>query len=236
MRELARQGIERLAGRLVDVHVQEARQRICAAVRVVRGGLLAGRAGLLGERHGADARRRVPDSAVAHREAVDRGSLDDRRRAGLLLHLVLVVTVLQDVLLEEPVRSGSRVPAVEADRLRRPLAREAELAPCLHVLGVPAAPRLGERGVHLGEREALDGIVLVHEHRERVDGGANRRSACSRTSSRSRRSRCPSSPGTSGRAERSQRSARAAPSRSPCPRSGSWRWGRTSGTARPTGS
>src|SRR3972149_5889198 len=95
--ELARQRVERLARRPVDVHVEEAGQRVAAGVRVVRVGLVAPGAFLLRERDRAHARRRVADAAIAQGEAVDGDALHYGRRARLLLHRVLVVAVLEAV-------------------------------------------------------------------------------------------------------------------------------------------
>src|SRR5206468_4305660 len=147
--ELARQRVERLARRTVDVDVEEARQRVLPRVRVLGRRVDALAALFLRERHRADARGGVPDAAVADPAAVDGDALNDGRRARLLLHGVLEVAVLQGVLLEEAVRARRRVAAVEAEGRRGPRAREAELTPAGDVLLEAVPPRLREDGVHL---------------------------------------------------------------------------------------
>src|SRR5438093_227175 len=173
--ELAGQRVERLAGRLVDVHVEKARQGIAARVGVVRRRLDALAAVLLGQRHRAHAGRGVANAAVADAVTVHRDALDDRRRARLLLDLVLVVAVLERVLLEEAVGARGRVAAVEAQRPVGPLTRQPELAPRPEVVLCALTTRLREDGVDLGDREARDRVVLVHEHGERVHRRADRR-------------------------------------------------------------
>src|SRR6266446_1914653 len=173
--ELAGQRVERLAGRLVDVHVEKARQGIAARVGVVRRRLDALAAVLLGQRHRAHAGRGVANAAVADAVAVHRDALDDRRRARLLLDLVLVVAVLERVLLEEAVGARGRVAAVEAQRPVGPLTRQPELTPRPEVVLCALTTRLREDGVDLDDREARDRVVLVHEHGERVHRRADRR-------------------------------------------------------------
>src|SRR5882724_1633746 len=173
LHELTSERVERLARRPVHVHVEEARERIAPGVRVVLVGLVALVAFLLGQRDRPHPRRRVADAAVTDGEPVDRDALDDRRRAGLLLHGVLVVAVLERVLLEEPVRTRGGVAAVEADRLRGPVTGEAQLSPGGDVVLIALAARLREDRVDLRQGQALDRVVLVHEHAERVDRRAD---------------------------------------------------------------
>ena len=71
------------------------------------------------------------------RVAVAGDALHDRRAAGLLLDGVLEVALEERVLLEVAVGARRRVAAVEADRLVRPLARQAEVAPGADVLVAP---------------------------------------------------------------------------------------------------
>src|SRR6266849_8525345 len=143
LHEFPRQRIERLAGRLVDVDEEEARHRVGPGVGVVGGGLHALAAVLLAERHRPHAGRGVADPAVAGAEAVDRGALNHRRGARLLLDRVLVVAILHDVLFEEAVGARGRVAAVEADGLPRPLPGEPELPPRVDVLLVALAAGRG---------------------------------------------------------------------------------------------
>src|SRR2546427_9546288 len=175
LHELQRHRIERLARRLVDVDVEKPRERIRSGVGVIGVRLVAPGAFLLGERDGADTGGRIADAAVARGVTIHRHALDHRRRARLLLHLVLVVAVLQRVLLEKPVRSGGRVAALETDRPAGPLSGQAELAPRLDVFLVPGPPRLREDRIDLRQGQALDRVVLVDEHGEGVDRGADRR-------------------------------------------------------------
>src|SRR5262245_14405193 len=170
LHELAGQRVERLAGRLVDVDVEEAGQRIRAGVGVVGSGLHALATVFLRERDGLHVGRGVADAAVADGVAIHRDSLHHRGRPGLLLHRVLVVAVLQRVLLEEAVGAGRRVAPVETDGPARPVAGQAELTPRRDVVLGALPPGLGEHRIGLGDGHALDRIVLVDEDRQRVDG------------------------------------------------------------------
>src|SRR5882724_1720223 len=173
LHELTGQRVERLARRPIDVHVEEARERIAPGVGIVLVGLITLVSFLLGQRDRPHSRRRVADAAVADREPVHRDALDDRRGARLLLHRVLVVAVLERVLLEEPVGARSGVTSVEADRLAGPFTGEAELSPGGDVFLIALATRFREDRVDLRDGQALDRVVLVHEHPERVDRRAD---------------------------------------------------------------
>src|SRR5260370_19787182 len=165
-------GVERLAGRAVDVDVEEARERILAA-RHVAVSAVEGRAALLfPELDRSHAGGPVPDAAVPDAEAVLGHALHDRRRSGLLLHGVLVVAVGERVLLEEPVGARCGVAAVESDGSVGPISGQAELAPGLDVGLVASLAGLREYRVDLGEGQLLEGVVLVHPDGERVVGGA----------------------------------------------------------------
>ena len=111
------------------------------------------------------------------RVAVHGDALHHRGRTRLLLDRVLVVAVLQHVLLEESVRAGGGVAAVEADRLARPFAGEAELAPGRDVfLGAALRRDLEKIASTCSSVRHLMRVVLVDEDRERVD----RRRICGR--------------------------------------------------------
>src|SRR6266542_1640562 len=174
LHEFSGQWIERLAGRLVDVDEEEARHGIGPGVGVVSSGLDTLAAVLLAERHGPHPGRGVADPAVSRREAVHRHALDHRRRSRLLLDGVLVIAVLHHVLLEEAVGARGRVAPVEAGGLLGPLAGQPELTPRHHILLVPGPARLREDRVPLAHAEALDGVVLVDEDDESVDGRPDR--------------------------------------------------------------
>ena len=191
LHELGDERVERLAGRLVHVDVEEPPQRVLAALHVGVGAVREGPLVRLRQRDGPDARRLVADAAVADAEPILGDALHDRRGPRLLLDRVLVVAVLQRVLLEEAVGAARRVAAVEADRPVRPVAREPELAPGLDVFLVAALAGLREHRLDLRQRHLLDRVVLVHVDRERVVGRSSARSACSRTWPRTGRSPSP---------------------------------------------
>src|SRR4030095_16408830 len=107
---------------------------------VFRAAGIKGSAVLLGERERLHARGLVADAAVADAGAVGRDRVDDRSRARLLDHRVLVVALEERVILEVAVSSRSRVAAVEGDRLLGPISGQAELAPGRGVGGRPAPP------------------------------------------------------------------------------------------------
>ena len=64
------------------------------------------------------------------------------------------------MLLEEAVGARGRVASVEGDRLARPLAAEAEVAPGLDVLGAALAG-LGEDSVELLQGQLLESYNFV---------------------------------------------------------------------------
>jgi hypothetical protein len=107
-------GSSRLVRGLVDVDVEEARQRVLAGEDVVGTGRVERLARLLGELDDLDPGGAVADAAVADAVAVLGDALDDRGRARLLLHGVLEVALEERVLLEEAVGARGRVAAVEA--------------------------------------------------------------------------------------------------------------------------
>src|SRR5690606_11039889 len=113
----------RLVGRLVDVDVEEARERVAPRQHVVRLGGVERLAGLARERQRFDSRGAIADARVADRKPVLGDPLDDRRRAWLLFDRLAVVALEQGDLLEEAVGPGGGVAAVERDRPRRPVAR-----------------------------------------------------------------------------------------------------------------
>src|SRR4029078_13024127 len=102
----------------------------------------------------------VRDPAVSDLVLVLGHALHHRGRARLLLDGVAVVPLAEGVLLEVAVGAGSRVAAIEADRLAAPAAlAEAGLAPVVDRLAA-AGVALGEDAVDLLEGQALDGVVL----------------------------------------------------------------------------
>src|SRR5207249_1464309 len=88
LHELTGERLERLVGRLVDVDVEEARDRVFARVGVLRVGLDTGASLLLREPDRAKPRRGVADAADADTEAVDGDAYGGRLVAELLLEIV----------------------------------------------------------------------------------------------------------------------------------------------------
>ena len=87
----------------------------------------------------------------------------------MLLHRGLEVAFLERLVLEESVGARGAVAAVDREWLFGPIAGEADLAPVRDVFRTALA-RAGKNAIHLGHREAFDRIVLVHEHRESING------------------------------------------------------------------
>src|SRR5262245_16975414 len=112
LQEFTRQRFERLVGRLVDVDVEKAGNRIFPRVGVLGGRRDASAPLLLRQIERLHPGGGVADAAVADAETVDRDALDDRGRAWLLLHLVLEVAVAEHVLLEKAIRAGGGIAAV----------------------------------------------------------------------------------------------------------------------------
>src|SRR6185312_4638582 len=150
LEELADERIERLVGGLVDVDVEEARQRILAGDHVLRAVVDAGSL-FGGHGDGPHARGLVADAAVADRVLVLGDALHHRSTARLLLHRRLVVALAERGLLEV---------AIGADRLTGPGAGDARVAPLGDRLAAAGAA-LREDAVELLHGEALDGVVLV---------------------------------------------------------------------------
>ena len=130
---------------------------------------------VLGQGDHPHARGSVPDAAIPDGEAVFRHTLDHGGRARLLLHLVAVVALAQGLALEEAVGARSRVAAVQADGGIGVRAGQTQLTPPREIRGVPAASGLGEHGVHLGQGQAGDGIVLVDEDGQGIQRSAQER-------------------------------------------------------------
>ncbi len=131
--EFERERIEGRAGLFVHIHEQEAGEGILAAYAILVGGfdevIL-----ILAERERMDIGGPVADARVADRAEVRGNALDDGERAWLLLHGRLEVALLERLVLEKPVGAGGAVAAEKGNRLRRPIASEAELAPGGNVL------------------------------------------------------------------------------------------------------
>src|SRR5205085_4008957 len=117
----------------------------------------------------------IADTAVTDAVAVYRDALNDGGGARLLLHLVFVIAVAEHVLFEETVGAGGRVASVDADRAIRPIALQADLSPRLDIFLRAGTARFREDRVDLRDAQALERVVLVDEHRERVDGDTDRR-------------------------------------------------------------
>ncbi len=157
---------------LVHVNVQEARQRILAGDGVVGGRFDEGLA-ILGERYGAHAGGDVTDAGVA--DAVQGGG--DRLHHGggarLLVHAALEVAVAQGVFFEVAVGAGDGVATEQLQILAGPGAVQTQVGPLGGRLGFTALEGAGEDGIQLLHGQALDGVVLVDEHRQGIDRDAD---------------------------------------------------------------
>src|SRR5690606_13317424 len=161
---------QRLVPRLVDVDVEEARQRIAAVDGVLGSRLHVLAAFLLRQRHGAHAGRDVTEAGAARGSPRGAARLHHRSRTRLLVHARAEVALAQRLFLEVAAGTGDRVAAVQLDVAVRPGAGHAEITPAADVLRVAALAGGGEDRVHLRNAQAPDRVVLVHEHGERVDG------------------------------------------------------------------
>jgi hypothetical protein len=74
------------------------------------------------------------------------------------------------VLFEVAVGAAGAVATVEADGTGGGIAAQAQITPGLDFLGVTTLATLGENGVNLLHAEGLDGVPLVYEHGQGVDG------------------------------------------------------------------
>ena len=157
---------------LVHVDVQEARQRVLAGDGVVGARLDEGLA-ILGERNGAYAGGDVADTGVA--DAVQGGGdgLYHGGGARLLVHAALEVTVAQGVFLEVTVGTGHGVATEQLQILAGPAAVQTQIRPLGGRLGFAALEGAGEDGVDLRHGQPLDGVVLVDEHGQGIDGDAD---------------------------------------------------------------
>ena len=122
-----------------------------------------------GQGEGLDARGLVTDAGVTDRAEVGGDTLDDGGGTGLLLDGGLVVTVLQGVVLEEAVGTGSGVTTEGGDGLTGESAGQLGITPGGDVLATALAGG-GEDAVYLREGETSNRVVFVDEDGESIDG------------------------------------------------------------------
>src|SRR5690606_2902771 len=94
-------------------------------------------------------------------------------RTRLFVNVGLEVAFAQGFFLEVAISAGYRVTTEQLQRLGSPLARQADVAPGLHVAGTTAQAGAGEDGIHLFDGQALDRVVLVHEYGQGIDSHRN---------------------------------------------------------------
>src|SRR5690606_26316458 len=125
-------------------------------------------------RHRADVGRRIADTGVADAADFRRNTLDHGRGTRLFTYFRVIVAAEQGDVLEVTIGARGRVAAIERDRAIGPVAGQADITPSGDTLVEAAGTGRREDRVNLLQRKALDRVVLVHKHAERIDGAANR--------------------------------------------------------------
>src|SRR5262245_7065339 len=115
----------------------------------------------------------ITDAAVAGSVTILSYPLNNRRRARLLLHRILVVAVAQGMFFEKAIGAGGGITAIEADWCTCPRTIIANIPPSFGFRTV-TAPGFGKHPVNLLKRQALDRVILVDKHCQRVERGAQR--------------------------------------------------------------
>src|SRR5690606_9918074 len=104
--------------------------------------------------------------------AVHRGTdrLHYRRRARLFVDRVLEISGAQSRFLEVTVGAGNRVAAEQLHGTALPGTGQPQLSPVIDDLIMTTAQGGGKDGIDLCDRHAFQGIVLVYENREGING------------------------------------------------------------------
>src|SRR5690606_18937707 len=122
-----------------------------------------------GQCYSTYAGRLVADARVA--DGVDGAGdrLHHRSRTRLLVNVRLEVAFAQSGFFEVTVGAGHGVTTEELNRLIRPVTGQTDITPGFDVAAAAQARRR-ENTVDLRHIQALDRVVLVHKHRQCVDG------------------------------------------------------------------
>ena len=167
--ELGVQRGQRLVRGLVDVNVEEARQRVGAVQGVAFVVFNELAAFFLGQGYSLDAGGFVADARVtdAVQRAADR--LHDRSRAWLFVDVRLEVAFAQGFFLEVAVGAGHRVTTEQLNRLVGQVAGHTQVTPGFDIVLATAQASRREDRIDLSHSQTLDRVVLVHEDRQGIN-------------------------------------------------------------------
>src|SRR5690554_2112547 len=167
--------IQGLVRRLVHIDPQETGQGVFTCCRFFRSSIHKRLAFFQRQGHSLHTGRFITDPGVADRVQGFRYTLYYRSGTGLLIDVVFEVTLTQSGFLEVAIGA---VDGVATKRLSAAIGRatlESQLAPGFYIFAIAALASAGANGIQLSHGQCLDGVVLVDEDRQSVNGHRNRR-------------------------------------------------------------